>query len=77
METGFTPSSFTPGTASALTERTVFLKMSPTVHEKMQQHAYFYYWNDLKEEVRLVFSFDNTVEEIDEFVSLLKEYAAQ
>ncbi|MBS1527602.1 MAG: aminotransferase class I/II-fold pyridoxal phosphate-dependent enzyme [Bacteroidetes bacterium] len=52
----------------------VFLKMSPAIHAKMQQHAYFYYWNDLKEEVRLVFSFDNTLEEIDEFIGLLKNY---
>jgi threonine aldolase len=53
----------------------VFLNMSPELHAKMQQHAYFYYWNDLKGEVRLVFSFDNTTEEITEFVQLLKQYA--
>ncbi|MGZ3767631.1 MAG: threonine aldolase family protein, partial [Mucilaginibacter sp.] len=53
----------------------VFLIMSPELHAKMQQHAYFYYWNDLKKEVRLVFSFDNTMEEITEFVKLLKQYA--
>ncbi|HVS91453.1 MAG TPA: aminotransferase class I/II-fold pyridoxal phosphate-dependent enzyme [Mucilaginibacter sp.] len=52
----------------------VFLKMSPEIHAKMQQHAYFYYWNDLKEEVRLVFSFDNTIAEIDEFIGFLKDY---
>ncbi|HVV53956.1 MAG TPA: aminotransferase class I/II-fold pyridoxal phosphate-dependent enzyme [Mucilaginibacter sp.] len=55
----------------------VFLKMSPALHEKLQQHAWFYYWNDLKEEVRLVFSFDNTIEEIDAFISLLKAYSSQ
>lgn len=53
----------------------VFLIMSPELHAKMQQHAYFYYWNDLKKEVRLVFSFDNTTEEITHFVKLLKQYA--
>jgi threonine aldolase len=53
----------------------VFLKMSPALHEKMQQHAHFYYWNDLKEEVRLIFSFDNTTEEIDRFIKLLVLYA--
>ena len=53
----------------------VFLNMSPELHAKMQQHAYFYYWNDLKEEVRLVFSFDNTTEEITAFVKLLRQYA--
>ncbi|HWD88239.1 MAG TPA: aminotransferase class I/II-fold pyridoxal phosphate-dependent enzyme [Mucilaginibacter sp.] len=53
----------------------VFLHMSPELHAKMQQHAYFYYWNDAKEEVRLVFSFDNTTEEITEFIELLRQYA--
>ncbi|MBS1532214.1 MAG: aminotransferase class I/II-fold pyridoxal phosphate-dependent enzyme [Bacteroidetes bacterium] len=52
----------------------VFLNMSPELHAKMQQHAYFYYWNDAKEEVRLIFSFDNTIEDITEFVTLLKQY---
>jgi len=52
----------------------VFLKMSPALHEKMQQHAHFYYWNELKEEVRLVFSFDNTIEDIENFINLLKLY---
>jgi threonine aldolase len=53
----------------------VFLKMSPALHEKMQHHTHFYYWNDLKEEVRLVFSFDNTIEEIERFIELLRNYA--
>jgi len=54
----------------------VFIKMSPALHEKMQQHAHFYYWNDLKEEVRLVFSFDNTIEEIDRFIKQLDQYSS-
>lgn len=53
----------------------VFLKMSPALHEKMQHHAHFYYWNALKEEVRLIFSFDNTAEDIDRFIKLLAKYA--
>src|SRR3569833_3073283 len=53
----------------------VFLNMSPELHAKMQQHAYFYYWNDAKQEVRLIFSFDTTIEYIAEFVKLLKQYA--
>jgi threonine aldolase len=55
----------------------VFLTMSPSLYDKMHQHFHFYYWNDLKSEVRLVFSFDNTVDEILEFVRLLKEYARE
>lgn len=46
----------------------VFLKMSPELHEKLQEHAWFYYWNEDKEEVRLIFSFDNTVEDVERFV---------
>lgn len=52
----------------------VFLKMSAALHEKLQQHAHFYYWNEVKEEVRLVFSFDNTNDDIDRFIKLLTEY---
>ena len=53
----------------------VFLNMPRSLHEKMQQHANFYYWNDRKQEARLIFSFDNTVEEIVEFIALLAGYA--
>jgi threonine aldolase len=53
----------------------VFLTMSQQLYSKMKSHANFYYWNDQKNEIRLVFSFDNTVEEITEFVALLREYA--
>jgi threonine aldolase len=49
--------------------------MSQQLYSKMKSHANFYYWNDQKNEIRLVFSFDNTVEEITEFVALLREYA--
>lgn len=52
----------------------VFLKMSKWLYLKMQSHASFYYWDDQKEEVRLVFSFNNTTEEINEFISCLKSY---
>jgi threonine aldolase len=55
----------------------VFLTMSPSLYDNMHQHFHFYYWNDLKNEVRLVFSFDNTVDEILEFVQLLKAYTRE
>jgi threonine aldolase len=68
-----------PGVAIAHPVQTnsVFLTMSPSLYEKMHRHFHFYYWNDLKSEVRLVFSFDNTVDEILEFVRLLKEYTRE
>ena len=55
----------------------VFLKMSRALHEKLKQHAHFYYWNEEKEEVRLVFSFDNRLEEIESFIGLLKQYTIE
>ena len=63
--------------AHSVQTNSVFLTMSQSVYEKMHQHFHFYYWNDLKNEVRLVFSFDNTVDEILEFARLLKEYTRE
>ena len=54
----------------------VFLNMPKALHLKMQQHSSFYYWNEQKNEARLVFSFDNTEEEIARFVKLLQKQAA-
>lgn len=53
----------------------VFLRMSPLLHQKLQHHVRFYYWNELRQEVRLVFSFDNTLPEIKEFVNLLEVHS--
>jgi threonine aldolase len=55
----------------------IFLKMSKALHLKMQPHANFYYWNEQKDEARLIFSFDNTEDEIVDFVKLLREYAEE
>jgi len=53
----------------------VFLNISPELHEKMQEFASFYYWNDEKVEARLVSSFDTTPEDISRFADKLKELA--
>jgi threonine aldolase len=55
---------------------TVFLHMSAELYAQMQPYADFYYWNEAKNEVRLVFSFDNTIEEIATFVRLLSSAKA-
>jgi len=52
-----------------------FLNISPELHEKMQDFASFYYWNDERSEARLIFSFDNTEEDVKRFVGKLKELA--
>lgn len=53
---------------------TVFLNMPKWLYIKMQAHAHFYYWDEKKEEARLVFSFSNTKEEIKDFVYWIKKY---
>jgi threonine aldolase len=52
----------------------VFVKMPAVLYLKLQQHACFYSWNELKQEVRFVFSFDNTLAEVEDFVKLIKYY---
>lgn len=49
----------------------VFLNMPPQLHQKLQPDVSFYYWDELREEARLVFSFDNTVDEVETFLRLL------
>ncbi|MES2113427.1 MAG: aminotransferase class I/II-fold pyridoxal phosphate-dependent enzyme [Bacteroidota bacterium] len=51
----------------------VFLNMPRELYDKMQQYANFYFWNDDKSEARLIFSFNNTIEEIMEFATGLRE----
>lgn len=49
----------------------VFLRMPRSLHQQMQEFASFYYWNEKREEARLVFSFDNTPEEVSSLVQKL------
>lgn len=51
----------------------LFLNMPRDLYDKMQQHASFYFWNDEKSEARLMFSFDNSVEEVWEFAAILRD----
>ena len=55
----------------------VFLNIAKPLYEKIQSHANFYYWNEQKDEARLIFSFDNTEKEIADFAALLAEYAKE
>jgi threonine aldolase len=50
----------------------VFLNMSKSLHEKMQDVASFYYWNEEKSEARLIFSFNNRAEDIKLFIEKLQ-----
>jgi threonine aldolase len=53
----------------------VFLTMSQLLHQKMQDFASFYYWNEERSEARLIFSFDTTGEDVKRFVEKMKEIA--
>lgn len=50
----------------------VFLKMPGSLFQNMRQHANFYQWNEQKDEVRIMFSFDNSEDDIQSFMSQLK-----
>lgn len=46
----------------------VFMQMAKEIFEQLQSKFYFSVWNKKENEVRFVFSFSNTVKEIDAFV---------
>jgi threonine aldolase len=50
----------------------VFVIIPRNVAEKVQQHYFFYPWNENLSEYRLMTSWDTTGEDIDNFVDLLK-----
>jgi beta-eliminating lyase len=46
--------------------------MPRPVIDRMLESYFFYFWNEEKDEIRLVTSFDTTEEDVDEFIGLLK-----
>jgi peptidoglycan/LPS O-acetylase OafA/YrhL len=42
------------------------------VHFPVLESYFFYFWNEERNEIRLVTSFDTTEEDVDEFIRLLK-----
>src|ERR1700743_1184780 len=53
----------------------VFLNMSYALYEKLQAHAKFYHWNEQRDEIRLMFSFDTTMEEVERMAGLISQLA--
>lgn len=53
----------------------VFLKMPKSLFETMQRYANFYYWKEWENEARVMFSFDNTEEQLHTFVEALRKYS--
>ena len=51
----------------------IFAYMPPDIIPHLQKEYFFYVWNEKKSEVRLMCSFDTTKEDVDGFVSKLKE----
>ena len=50
----------------------MFLTMPRPISDRMLESYFFYFWNEDKDEIRLVTSFDTTEEDVDEFIRLLK-----
>lgn len=55
-----------------LESNAIFLTMPKEVIQKMQETYFFYIWNEERNEVRLVCSWDTTKEDVDAFISHLK-----
>jgi len=55
----------------------VFAIIPPEWIEEMQKLTFFYKWKEATGEIRLMCSFDTTEEEIDKFVSRLKQLSEQ
>jgi threonine aldolase len=57
----------------AIQSNGVFIIMPSEVAEKVQQHYFFYPWNEKTSEYRLMTSWDTKVEDIEGFVRLLEK----
>jgi threonine aldolase len=55
----------------------VFIKMPRHFYDKLQEFASFYFWNEEKNEYRLIFSFDSKMEEITSFIERLRDLAGK
>ena len=51
----------------------IFVIMPGEIAKKMQQHYFFYSWNEKNSEYRLMTSWDTAQEEIEGFIILLKQ----
>lgn len=51
----------------------VFALFPKGIIEAMQQHYFFYIWNEKLNEVRLMCSFDTTTKEVDDFCEMLEK----
>jgi threonine aldolase len=47
----------------------IFAIMPPAIIPKLQEHGFFYVWNDKTNEVRLMCSWDTTENDVDTFIN--------
>ncbi len=50
----------------------VFVQMPKTIAEKLQEHTFFYSWNETESIYRLMCSWDTQAEDIEQFIQLIK-----
>ena len=55
----------------------LFRTMPRAIIDAMLNHYFFYFWNEEVNEVRLVTSFDTTIQDIEAFLEQLKRYASK
>lgn len=55
----------------------VFAFVDPAIIPKLQEKYYFYVWNEIGSEVRWMTSWDTTEEDIQDFVSFIKQALAE
>jgi threonine aldolase len=51
----------------------LFLVMPRPVIDRLLKSYFFYFWNEKENEIRLVTSFDTTEQDIDDFLTTLRE----
>lgn len=50
----------------------IFAILPPAAISKIQEHSFFYVWNEATSEVRLMCSWDTTIEDIDGFIEAVR-----
>ncbi len=53
----------------------LFLQMPRPWIDELLKHYFFYFWNESRNEIRLVTSFDTTEEDVNDFLTLLRKIA--
>jgi threonine aldolase len=52
----------------------LFLTMPAKTIKRLLESYFFYFWNETENEIRLVCSWDTTPEDIESFISAVRQY---